>query len=42
MFKTFSFLLAVLLLLYANCKIGAVNVGDDVPLSTATLKCLTS
>ncbi len=23
-------------------KIGAVNVVDDVPLSTATLKCLTS
>ncbi len=42
MLKTFSLLLTVLLLVCANCKIGAVNVGDDVPLSTATLKCLTS
>ncbi len=41
MLKTFSFLLTVLLLLCASCKIGAVN-GGDVQLSTATLKCLTS
>ncbi len=41
MLKTFSLLLTVLLLLCANCKIGAVNVYD-VTLSTATLKCLAS
>jgi hypothetical protein len=43
MFKTLSLLLALALILCTNCKIGAVYGGDDdSPLSTATLKCLTS
>jgi hypothetical protein len=42
MFKTFSLLLTVALLLCANCKIGAVYDAEDGPVSTATLKCLAS